>query len=110
MDIEVIAKTPFFSYHGSADPVFPIENAKTTYWYLKNKIYSKDFAENAVFHDEYGLAHSMSPTEISTLKDWLAKRFRGIERSRREKMGLVSKAHIELWESEHIKFYGNVLK
>lgn len=54
---EAIRKTPLFVYHGERDGVLPCKQAKITYDYLKNEIYSGEFKKNFKFIEECAMKH-----------------------------------------------------
>ena len=60
MNVDAIKNTPLFSYHGQQDQVLPVANAENTFSYLRDQIYTGEYAKNYSYTSERGLAHSLS--------------------------------------------------
>ena len=46
---------------------------------MKNTIYTGQYASNLLCQSEKGLGHSLSPTGIDLMRDWLQKRFKEMD-------------------------------
>lgn len=62
-----------FSYHGGKDDKLPVQNAKATYEYMKNEIYTDDYSKNYTFEVDDAMGHAVSAKEVVKVNKWLVQ-------------------------------------